>query len=754
MIRHLFLLSAVLACSAAGPLPFAPTPNDKYWFEEWHLENRDQNAVREGVDMNAREAWGRTKGEGVVIAIVDTGVDLTHPDLVNQQAAEFHWNFEANGPFGDPPRTDSFQHGTPVAGLAVAEGDNNLGVIGVAPEAKFASWVIYNTNTTSGTFVPPEKLAAMFQFKNQEVQIQNHSWARETTDLVPLSTVEDVAISNAVTLGRGGKGVILVHGAGNSRTRFGRNANDDARISDPRAIAVAAVRADGRVATYSNPGASLLVSGTSGDPSAGHPRLFTTDRSGLLGYNGIGYLPPNEDLSDYTYSIYGFSGTSAAAPLVSGVAALMLSVNPELHYRDVQQILIHASHQTDLNDPDVRPNGAGYLVSHNTGFGLVDAGRAVRLAEEWVSRPATTSVTYTSEEQKAVPDAGLHLSLSNNGTEIVKLYPRPSVGIQAGETTAALPLVSIGKATQDVTIDLTGKIALIERGEADFSVKAGRAVAAGAEAVIIYNNAEGFSPVGGTDYVPIPLVFVTGTDGTNLLNFAEQAPGNLVQIVNEKQSYTFNVAETLLTEHVRLRLRTDHPLRGDLRITLISPSGTPSVMQRFGADFSAGPVDWTYTSTHHFYESSAGEWRVEIVDQAPEASGNVLFASLEIIGVPITDSDHDGLDDGWEMAEFATLEHGPAGDLDADGLSNAREQILQTPAAGETPAFATALSKWSEDYVRLAWEAVPGAEYEIYAAPSLNEPLTLLTNIIPEVPNPAWLDTSGGGMQFYQVQRK
>src|SRR5690606_6350753 len=128
--------------------------------------------------------------------------------------------------------------------------------------------------------------------------------------------------------------------------------------------------------------------------------------------------------------------------------------------------------------------------------------------------------------------------------------------------------------------------------------------------------------------------------------------------------------------HVRLRLRTDHPLRGDLRIELVSPSGTRSVMQRFGSDFSEGPVDWTYTSTHHFYESSAGTWQVEIADQAPGSSGNVLYAGLEILGVPITDTDRDGLDDGWEEEQFGGLAQGPAEDADGDGWSNAEEQIL------------------------------------------------------------------------------
>src|SRR5690606_9631894 len=127
-----------------------------------------------------------------------------------------------------------------------------------------------------------------FQFQNQEVQIQNHSWAKGTTELIPLTDAERLAISNAISLGRGGKGVIMVHAAGNFRVFQARNANDDERISHPAGIAVAAVRFDGRVASYSKPGASILVSATSGDLSAGFRNLFTTDKVGLLGYNKIG----------------------------------------------------------------------------------------------------------------------------------------------------------------------------------------------------------------------------------------------------------------------------------------------------------------------------------------------------------------------------------------------------------------------------------------------------------------------------------
>ena len=73
-------LSALSNPAAAAPA-YAPVPNDDYWGELWYLENRTAEGNRQGADMNARAAWAQSTGEGIVIAIVDNGVELSHPDL-------------------------------------------------------------------------------------------------------------------------------------------------------------------------------------------------------------------------------------------------------------------------------------------------------------------------------------------------------------------------------------------------------------------------------------------------------------------------------------------------------------------------------------------------------------------------------------------------------------------------------------------------------------------------------------------------
>src|SRR5947208_10528106 len=93
----------------------------------------------------------------------------------------------------------------------------------------------------------------------------------------------------------------------------------------------------------------------------------------------------------------------------------MLSANPNLTYRDVQQILLLCSRHFDLADPDLVTNGAGFQVSHNDGFGVPDAGVAVNLARSWSNRPPQTKVTVVATNTAQIPDDGLRLLITGTG---------------------------------------------------------------------------------------------------------------------------------------------------------------------------------------------------------------------------------------------------------------------------------------------------------------------------------------------------
>ena len=517
---------------------------------------------------------------------------------------------------------------------------------------------------------------------------------------------------------------------------------------------MASVRQNGRAASYSEPGACVLVAVPGGDDDIG---VFTTDRRGSsAGYNPSGL---GDDFSDpdYVFST-NIVGTSFSVPQISGLVALLLSANPNLTYRDVQQILILSARHFDLADPDLTTNGAGFRVSHNLGFGVPDAGQAVRLARAWTNRPALTVVTYAANNTQPIPDDALRVLITgaNLPASLQSIPATPDAGPHPDAPTAILPLVDAGQATNPITANLSGKAALIQRGVNLFSEKIQFAADAGAAFAVIYNNTNNTKriPMGGTDFVPIPAVMIDQDSGEALRSYLQAAGAAQAQIRLSSATYSFNVTNTLICEHVGVQVQTDHSRRGDLRITLLSPQGTRSVLQQLNFDDGPGPADWTYYSTLHFGESSAGTWTVSIGDEEPLNSGSVQFVALSIDGVPITDADRDGLDDNWEMAHFGSLQtYGPQDDPDGDGYNNAREQLMGTdPNIAEAP-FELDLSPWNEKLARLSWPAVNNRNYEILTGTNLAAPLTLVTNLTGRFPETEWFTPyTNPPNQFFRVR--
>ena len=243
------------------------------------------------------------------------------------------------------------------------------------------------------------------------------------------------------------------------------------------------------------------------------------------------------------------------------------------------------------------------------------------------------------------------------------------------------------------------------------------------------------------------------TSGEALRSYLSTATTTRAQIQLTSATFAFNVTNTLLCEHVSVRVQTDHASRGDVRITLLSPQGTRSVLQRVNLDDSPGPTDWTYYSTLHFGESSAGAWTVAISDEQPSNTGSVQSVALSIDGVPITDTDHDGLDDDWEMAHFGSLASGPLDDPDGDGYCNAREQLMGTdPTAADAP-FTLDLSPWDERLARLSWPATTNRTYDVLGGADLGAPLTVLTNLPGRFPELEWFQPYTNLVnQFFRVR--
>jgi subtilisin family serine protease len=132
-------------------------PNDPLFPQQWHLLNTGQNGGSAGADINVTPAWDTVRGRNVVIGIVDDAVQVTHPDLSPNYNAQFSFDFIDNdadpSPVGLMPGAPGDFHGTSVAGVAAARGDNNLGVSGVAPRPQLAGRPVVVGSATEGHHV-------------------------------------------------------------------------------------------------------------------------------------------------------------------------------------------------------------------------------------------------------------------------------------------------------------------------------------------------------------------------------------------------------------------------------------------------------------------------------------------------------------------------------------------------------------------------------------------------------------------------
>lgn len=351
--------------------------SDPRYSEQWHWQNRGQTGGVAGVDINVVPAWldGYT-GEGSVVAVLDDGLQWSHPDLVDNYRSDLGRDYTGSGqPDNDPmPQLSDDDHGTAVAGIVAAR-DNEVCGVGGAYRAGLTGIRIL-----SGGLTDPEEAEAL-RWRGNDIDIYNNSWGPggDGVFLYEFSQLIADAIEAGATSGRNGRGSIYVWAAGNNN--INRDiANNDAYNNSIYTIAVGAIGQDGVQSSFSEGGSSLLVVAPS---EGGGGAILTTDRVGSIGYSD----------GDCTED---FSGTSAAAPIVSAVAALILQANPNLTWRDMQAILSRTATRTDPDHESWFQNGAGFWLSHNYGFGLVDATAAVRLARDWSNLPASTTVSSGS----------------------------------------------------------------------------------------------------------------------------------------------------------------------------------------------------------------------------------------------------------------------------------------------------------------------------------------------------------------------
>ena len=279
-------------------------------------------------------------------------------------------------------------HGTAVTGVAGAGG--NL-LSGVAPESQFAALRLIGTveAVTSTYDTPGSTIAnALFQAKtapggvnrNNEIDIFNNSWGPEYMREFPLAIA---AVESGFKRGRNGLGNVYIFSSGNDGAKIG-HINYNNLANSRGAIAVGAITRDGKLAKYSTP-APFVVAYSDNATNDPDYEILTTA------------IVQQQQITD-------FGGTSAAAPFVAGVTALMLDANPNLTARDVQHIFAETAYKNDPAHSGWRVNGAGYDVNPQYGFGAVDPVAAVNAAMNWAPVGEEVKVTGGQEFKNVLQD--------------------------------------------------------------------------------------------------------------------------------------------------------------------------------------------------------------------------------------------------------------------------------------------------------------------------------------------------------------
>lgn len=302
---------------------------DPYYTDQWNLSNLGQFGNTTFLDIDAYRAWQLSRGANIVVAVVDQGVQLNHPDL---QGNIYPASYDAYR--HTSPSTVWEKHGTTCAGIIGAVNNSN-GIIGVAPNCKLMSVSHPINGVSHANFDLAEGID--WAWKNG-ADILSCSWGGGMP-----TQILDESILQATTKGRNGKGCIIAFASGNkneSSIIYPANLNTVIAVGamTPWGERKSPSSSDGEKNWGSNYGADL-------DVVAPGVLIPTTDRTGEEGYNSQEPLHPknggNKITSDYSnqgYTIW-FNGTSAACPHVAAIAALILAIKPELSQAEVRSII-------------------------------------------------------------------------------------------------------------------------------------------------------------------------------------------------------------------------------------------------------------------------------------------------------------------------------------------------------------------------------------------------------------------------------
>ncbi|NXR37289.1 PCSK4 convertase, partial [Zosterops hypoxanthus] len=358
-------------------------PTDPWFPKQWYMNNDVQ------PDLNILTAWSRGyTGLGVVLTVLDDGLEKDHPDLAANYDPLASYDFNSNDPDPQPRYGDGDKnwHGTRCAGEVAAVANNGICGAGVAYNAK-----IGGVRMLDGSIMDIVEAQAL-SLQPQYIHIYSASWGPEddgrTVD--GPGVLAAAAFHRGVVQGRGGLGSIFIWASGNGGINYD-NCNCDGYTNSIYTVSVGSVLGDGQRPRYSEHCPAILTT-TYSSRTTSPVQIVTTDL--------------HHRCTDK------HTGTSASAPLAAGMVALALQANPALTWRDLQHLIIRASKPAHLQAEDWAENGVGRRVSHYYGYGLLDAGLLVQAATTWTG---TRPQEKCSVQAVQVPrDIGSRLTISTD----------------------------------------------------------------------------------------------------------------------------------------------------------------------------------------------------------------------------------------------------------------------------------------------------------------------------------------------------
>ena len=382
-------------------VPYQVIPNDTYFGNQITCNNTGQtfNDGHSGTidaDIDAPEAWEMTTGSNdIIVAVIDEGVTSDHPDLPNTRQVRLAGSDFADGD-ADPSPTGNNNHGNSCAGVIGASMNNNQGIAGIAPNCRIMPIRINYSSSTVADFANAIRFAA-----NNGADVISNSWGLNYNGLQPpyspnLYPEVVTAIQYAVDNGRNNRGCVVLFAVGNNADHTVNNngyVGFPANVTITGVISVGASDRNDHQANYSpssnpNHAYNQLVDIVAPSHRA-YPcqiqgetfEMWTIDIPNANGYNSwhsteacmnppaLGEILPTTGTNFLSYT-GRFGGTSHSCPVVAGVAALVLSVNPALTYQQVYNLIVGSADQV-----------GGYTYTNGRsvelGYGRVNACRAV-----------------------------------------------------------------------------------------------------------------------------------------------------------------------------------------------------------------------------------------------------------------------------------------------------------------------------------------------------------------------------------------